>query len=80
MRLFGGDHASDASETHVTLMKLAPNQAPAYGAPNTRLGDQVGTVVFCHAHPDDEAIVTGCTMALAAKEGHRVVVVYATRG
>jgi len=38
------------------------------------------TVVFLHAHPDDEAIFTGGTIALLAARGHRVVVVYATSG
>lgn len=38
------------------------------------------TVVFFHAHPDDEAIATGGTMAKAAREGHRVVLVVATKG
>ena len=33
-----------------------------------------------HAHPDDEAIATGGVMARAAAEGHRVVLVLATRG
>jgi N-acetyl-1-D-myo-inositol-2-amino-2-deoxy-alpha-D-glucopyranoside deacetylase len=36
--------------------------------------------VFFHAHPDDEAIATGGTMAKAAAAGHRVVLVTATRG
>lgn len=36
--------------------------------------------MFFHAHPDDEAIATGGTMAKAVVEGHRVVVVFATRG
>src|SRR5205085_5590786 len=36
-------------------------------------------VVF-HAHPDDEAIATAGSMAKAASEGHRVVLVVATRG
>ena len=40
----------------------------------------VGTLVLFHAHPDDEAIATGGTMARAAAEGHRVVLVCATRG
>jgi LmbE family N-acetylglucosaminyl deacetylase len=40
----------------------------------------VATAVFFHAHPDDEAIATAGTMARAAKEGHRVVLVTATRG
>lgn len=38
------------------------------------------TVVFLHAHPDDEAIFTGGTMALLAASGQRVVLVVATRG
>ena len=40
----------------------------------------MATMVFFHAHPDDEAISTGGTMALAAARGHRVVLVVATRG
>lgn len=38
------------------------------------------TLVTFHAHPDDEAIATGGTMARAAADGHRVVLVVATRG
>jgi LmbE family N-acetylglucosaminyl deacetylase len=38
------------------------------------------TLVTFHAHPDDEAIATGGTMARAKKEGHRVVLVVATKG
>lgn len=40
----------------------------------------MATIVFVHAHPDDEASQTAGTMALAAGEGHRVVCVYATDG
>src|SRR5437763_17079625 len=40
----------------------------------------VATLVCFHAHPDDEAIATGGTMAKAAAAGHRVVLVVATRG
>jgi len=40
----------------------------------------MATVVFIHAHPDDEAILTGGTMAKMSSEGHRVVLVTATRG
>lgn len=36
--------------------------------------------MFFHAHPDDEAIATGGTMARMAAEGHRVVLVTATAG
>jgi LmbE family N-acetylglucosaminyl deacetylase len=40
----------------------------------------VGTIVSFHAHPDDESIATGGTLARAAAAGHRVVLVFATRG
>jgi len=38
------------------------------------------TLVTFHAHPDDESIATAGTMARAKAEGHRVVLVVATRG
>ena len=38
------------------------------------------TLVAFHAHPDDEALLTAGTMARAAAEGHRVVMVIATGG
>ena len=38
------------------------------------------TVVSFHAHPDDEALLTGGTLALLAAAGHRVVLVVATAG
>jgi len=40
----------------------------------------VPTLVAFHAHPDDESIATGGTMARAAADGHRVVLVIATYG
>lgn len=40
----------------------------------------VATLVTFHAHPDDECIVAGGIMRKAADEGHRVVLVVATRG
>jgi LmbE family N-acetylglucosaminyl deacetylase len=40
----------------------------------------VSTVVSFHAHPDDEVLLTGGTLARAAHEGHRVVLVVATDG
>jgi LmbE family N-acetylglucosaminyl deacetylase len=40
----------------------------------------MATLVFFHAHPDDEAIATGGTMAAMAADGHRVILVTATRG
>lgn len=38
------------------------------------------TLVCFHAHPDDEALLTGGTIAQAAEAGHRVVLVVATAG
>ena len=40
----------------------------------------MSTIVYCHAHPDDEASQTSGAMARASAEGHRVVVVFATNG
>lgn len=40
----------------------------------------MATLVCFHAHPDDEVISTGGTIARAAGEGHRVVLVVATNG
>ena len=40
----------------------------------------MGTLITLHAHPDDEAILTGGTIARASDEGHRVVLVVATNG
>ena len=40
----------------------------------------MSTLVCFHAHPDDEAIATGGTMALASAAGHRVVLIVATDG
>lgn len=40
----------------------------------------MATVAFLHAHPDDEAIFTGGTMARLSASGHRVVLLVATGG
>ncbi len=40
----------------------------------------VATVLAFHAHPDDEVLLTGGTLARLAAEGHRVVIVVATDG
>ncbi|MGV9848469.1 PIG-L deacetylase family protein [Streptomyces sp. NPDC003442] len=41
---------------------------------------RIATVLAFHAHPDDEALLTGGTLARLADEGHRVVLVVATDG
>lgn len=40
----------------------------------------MATVLFSFAHPDDETFICGGTLAKLASEGHRVVVISATRG
>ncbi|MBW0092150.1 PIG-L family deacetylase [Pseudonocardia sp. KRD-184] len=40
----------------------------------------MATIVSFHAHPDDESIASAGTLARAAAAGHRVVLVFATRG
>jgi N-acetyl-1-D-myo-inositol-2-amino-2-deoxy-alpha-D-glucopyranoside deacetylase len=40
----------------------------------------MSTLLLVHAHPDDEAISTGGAMMKARADGHRVVLVTATRG
>src|SRR6202521_2067597 len=40
----------------------------------------MATLLLVHAHPDDEAISTGGVMMKARADGHRVVLVTATRG
>jgi LmbE family N-acetylglucosaminyl deacetylase len=40
----------------------------------------VATLVAFHAHPDDECLLQSGSLAKAVHDGHRVVVVYATRG
>ncbi|HSR24647.1 MAG TPA: PIG-L family deacetylase, partial [Candidatus Eisenbacteria bacterium] len=40
----------------------------------------MGTLLLVHAHPDDECVATGGVMLRAHQEGHRVVLVTATRG
>lgn len=42
--------------------------------------ERMATLVTFHAHPDDECINTGGVMRKAFEEGHRVVLVVATRG
>ena len=42
--------------------------------------DQAGGVLFVHAHPDDESMGTGGTMARLVSEGARVDLVTCTDG
>lgn len=43
-------------------------------------GDRAGSVLFLHAHPDDETIATGGTIVRLVETGCRVSVLTATRG
>src|SRR6185312_13154616 len=68
----------------------AAGSSPRYGRsaradPRTsarwvRMSSMSGTLVSFHAHPDDEALLVAGTLARAAAEGHRVVLVVATAG
>jgi LmbE family N-acetylglucosaminyl deacetylase len=49
--------------------------ASVYGSTAAR-----NTLVAFHAHPDDETLFTGGTLARASDEGHRVVLITATSG
>jgi LmbE family N-acetylglucosaminyl deacetylase len=40
----------------------------------------MSTVIAFHAHPDDEALLTGGALARLAAEGHRVIIAVATDG
>src|SRR5271156_6854034 len=40
----------------------------------------MATIVAFHAHPDDEVLLTGGTIAWLAAEGHRVIIVVACDG
>jgi LmbE family N-acetylglucosaminyl deacetylase len=53
--------------------------SPAQPGPSGNVG-AMATMVSFHAHPDDECIACGGVIRKAAEEGHRVVLVVATRG
>ena len=55
-------------------------RAPAAGLAEVRYRRPMATLVSFHAHPDDECIACGGVIRKAAEEGHRVVLVVATRG
>lgn len=63
---------------YITSVRLGrpPDHGQFYPCHDVRMS----TLVFFHAHPDDEASQTAGAMARAASEGYRVVVVYATNG
>lgn len=59
---------------------MVPNDvAPSDVVPDAA-APRAATIVFVHAHPDDEAIFTGGTMVRLAEAGHRIVLVVATGG
>ncbi len=65
----------DVGDSHrVTLRHLASHES------TLRHNAGVSTLVFVHAHPDDEALLTAGTMAKASAHGHRVVLIMATDG
>lgn len=52
----------------------------SHRVPRGRLDVTMATIVFLHAHPDDECLISGGTIAKYAASGHRVVLVTATDG
>jgi LmbE family N-acetylglucosaminyl deacetylase len=59
---------------------LAAPGAPIGAAGVAEWAPVTRTIVSFHAHPDDEALLTAGTLARAAAQGHRVVLVAATAG
>lgn len=55
-------------------------QRPMPATPAPGAGARGGRVLFVHAHPDDEALQTGATMAKYAAEGDQVTLVTCTLG
>ena len=70
----------DPFVSHVTKLTLTSYTAYHKNPPTMRRPALAFTLVTFHAHPDDESIATAGTMARAKAEGHRVVLVVATRG
>jgi LmbE family N-acetylglucosaminyl deacetylase len=63
----GCEAIRDVSNSHVRTVRHNEGAMPT-------------TIAFIHAHPDDEALLTAGTMAKAAAQGHRVVLIMATDG
>ena len=72
----GADSSAESTDAHVRN-RAASRRAHSGSRDDL---DVPRTLVSFHAHPDDEAIQTGGTIARASAEGHRVVLVFATRG
>ena len=74
--------AHDGQHTREVLLDWGVASDRVDDADRVRRGEAglMGTLVVFHAHPDDEAIATGGSMARAHAEGHRVVLVVATDG
>lgn len=53
---------------------------PSLSIPSDPDSDRVERVLFVHAHPDDESIVSGATLATLVDRGAHVTVVTCTRG
>ena len=70
-----------ASPTGGASAREARTENPARrSAPGLIVWGVMTTIVFFHAHPDDEVMGTGGSAARASDEGHRVVLVVATNG
>src|SRR6185437_3424641 len=75
------DSEPDNTDGRRETVGSTPGAQFPLSVPRTRYEEPMAyTIVFFHAHPDDEAIATGGTMARAKRDGHRVILVSATRG
>jgi membrane-associated phospholipid phosphatase len=59
---------------------VPPASSSTIDVDSTVVAERRFTIVSFHAHPDDEALLTSGTLARAAADGHRVVIVVATSG
>src|SRR5436305_852674 len=72
--------AAESGKVGVGDVENPHSHRPASDLANREPLTSAYTLVAFHAHPDDEALFTGGTLARSSAEGHRVVVVTATAG
>src|SRR3954454_19816003 len=70
----------DAHEHPLSSHAAPAGRLPSSVRPPRADAAVASTLVAFHAHPDDESLLTGGTLARCAAQGHRVVLVVATSG
>ena len=71
--------SSPSGASTPTASPSSARPAPSRSRPSVA-SRRMATLVSFHAHPDDESIATGGTLAKAAADGHRTVLVFGTKG